>query len=155
MALTIGADLPRLTLLDQNGDSFQLESLIGSPFVVYFYPKDFTPGCTKEACSFRDNYSRIESLGAKVVGISNDTSDTHAKFVKRYQLTYPLLSDVSRKAEKAFGVERNLFGLLPGRETFIFDEKGKLVHHFTSALNPVKHVQESINALKSLHKAVS
>ena len=154
MTLNIGDSIPDLSLLNQQNNIVVLKEKIGNPIVVYFYPKDFTPGCTKEACSFRDNYNRIKATGAEVIGISGDSPESHMKFAKRYNLEYTLLSDINRKAEKAFGVKRNLFGLLPGRETFVFDRSGKLINHISSAINPQKHVDESIKTLETLETAV-
>ncbi|MEL7146790.1 MAG: peroxiredoxin [Bacteroidota bacterium] len=143
-----GDKIPDITLEDQNSQSISLRSYIGKNVVVYFYPKDFTPGCTKEACSFRDNYSLLEKYGAAVVGISADSPASHKKFAKAYNLEYTLLSDTHKKAEKAFGVKRNMFGLLPGRETFIFNQQGKLIGKFTSAIAATRHVEEAIKVLK-------
>ncbi len=148
--LNSGDQLPDITLTNQSNESVNLRSSIGAPLVVYFYPKNFTPGCTIEACAFRDNYNRLLELDAKVIGISADSPDSHARFSQKYRLKYTLLSDPERTAEKAFGVKRNLFGVLAGRETFVFDTKGVLVKRISSAINPIKHVDESILALEKL-----
>ncbi|HKJ48772.1 MAG TPA: peroxiredoxin [Christiangramia sp.] len=143
-----GDNVPDLELNDQNGDKFKFEDLKGEKaFVVYFYPKDFTPGCTKEACSFRDSYEEFKDLGAEVIGISADSAKSHAKFAKRYNLPYIFLSDVNKKARDAFGVKPNLLGLLPGRETFVFDKEGKLLHKFNS-MNANRHMPEALSILK-------
>ena len=148
MSLNKGDLIPDISLLDQNDLEVAFRSYKGKNVVVYFYPKDFTPGCTKEACSFRDNYSRIESFGAEVIGISGDSPESHRKFAKAYRLSYTILTDSKQKAEKAFGVKRNLFGLLPGRETFIFDKENKLLGKFSSQLAAEKHVDEAIRILE-------
>ena len=146
--MKIGDNVPDLELNDQNGDKFKFEDLKGEKaFVVYFYPKDFTPGCTKEACSFRDSYEEFKDLGAEVIGISADSAKSHAKFAKRYNLPYIFLSDVNKKARDAFGVKPNLLGLLPGRETFVFDKEGKLLHKFNS-MNANRHMPEALSILK-------
>ncbi|TRO65393.1 peroxiredoxin [Christiangramia sabulilitoris] len=143
-----GEKVPDLRLMDQDGENFDFKSLVGEKsFVVYFYPKDFTPGCTKEACSFRDRYEDFKDLGAEVIGISGDSFRSHAKFAKRYDLPYIFLSDPDKKAREAFGVKPNLLGLLPGRETFVFDKNGKLLHRFNN-MNANKHMPEALKILK-------
>lgn len=144
-----GELVPDLVLKDQNGDDFNFRDLVGKKaFVVYFYPKDFTPGCTKEACSFRDSYQEFQDLGAEVIGISADTTASHAKFSKKYSLPYIFLSDRDKRARKAFDVKANLLGLLPGRETFVFNKSGTLLHRFNS-MNAAKHMPEALQILKN------
>ena len=146
-----GEKIPELTLLDQDENEVHLHSLIGDhPLVIYFYPKDETPGCTAEACSFRDHFEDFREYGASVYGISADSPRSHRNFIKRHQLNFSLLSDENRAAEKAFGVPRNLFGLLPGRVTFIIDRDGTIQHTFNSAMNPTKHIKEALKKLKEL-----
>ncbi len=149
--LTLGKTLPDLTLYDQAGTKTRLLDQIGeNPLVIYFYPKDDTPGCTAEACSFRDHYEEFEKFGAKIIGISTDSVESHAAFAKKYHLNFTLLSDPQRIAEKKFGVERNLFGFIPGRVTFVFDKEGTLVYKFSSAVMATKHISEALKALKKL-----
>jgi len=150
MSLKIGDQLPDIKLSNQGNEVVSLTDMIGKNLVVYFYPKDFTPGCTKEACSFRDNYNLIKDYDAEVIGISGDSPEKHQKFASSYRLDYVLLSDRDKKAEKAFEVKRNLFGLLPGRETFVFNQKGTLVGKFNSATDATRHVDEAIKILSSL-----
>lgn len=146
--MKVGDKVPEITLKDQNGKSFNFKQLIGEKtFVVYFYPKDFTPGCTKEACSFRDNYQDFKDLGAEVIGVSADSQESHSKFTEKYKLPYIFLSDENKRARKAFGVKPNLLGLLPGRETFIFDNEGKLIHKFNS-MNAGRHMPEALTVLR-------
>ncbi len=146
--MKIGNKVPALHLKDQKGNEFRFEDLAGQKsFVVYFYPKDFTPGCTKEACSFRDSYEEFKDLGAEVIGISADSPKSHSKFANKYNLPYIFLSDPDKKAREAFGVKPNLLGLLPGRETFIFDKDGKLLHKFNS-MNSKRHMPEALSVLK-------
>jgi len=146
--MKIGDEVPDLELKNQNGEKFRFSELKGkNAFVVYFYPKDFTPGCTKEACSFRDSYEDFKELGAEVIGISADSSKSHSKFVERYKLPYIFLSDKDKKARDAFGVKPSLLGLLPGRETFVFDKDGKLLHRFNS-MSASKHMPEALAVLK-------
>lgn len=143
-----GDKVPDIELKDKEGKDFKFNDLVGEKaFVVFFYPKDFTPGCTKEACSFRDSYEDFKDLGAEVIGISADSSKSHAKFASRYNLPYIFLSDKDKTARKAFGVKPNLLGLLPGRETFVFNKKGMLLHKFDS-MNASRHMPEALTVLK-------
>ncbi|WP_258105065.1 peroxiredoxin [Marinoscillum sp. MHG1-6] len=148
--LNIGDPIPQLTLKDQDGKEVNLSELRGHPVVIYFYPKDDTPGCTTEACSFRDQYEDFENAGAEVIGISADSVSSHKRFATKYRLNFRLLSDKGRKAEKAFGVERNLLGLIGGRVTFVFDAKGHLIKEFNSARNFLAHITESLDALNAI-----
>lgn len=145
--MEVGDKIPAVTLRDKDGNDFDLQNLIGKPAVVYFYPKNFTPGCTKEACNFRDSYQDFQDLGAEVIGISADSEDSHTKFAGKLNLPFILLSDGSKKARKAFGVKSNLLGMLPGRETFVFDKEGKLLHNFNS-MNAQRHMPEALAVLK-------
>ncbi len=145
--MEIGDKIPDIELKDQDGNAFELRSLIGNAAVVYFYPKNFTPGCTKEACNFRDSYAEFEDLGAKVVGISSDSEESHSKFADKLDLPFTLLSDERKKAREAFGVKSNLLGMLPGRETFIFDKEGRLLHNFNS-MNAQRHMPEALTVLR-------
>ncbi|MEL6558289.1 MAG: peroxiredoxin [Bacteroidota bacterium] len=149
MSLKKGDSIPNIQLPNQANELISLDQFKGKNVVVYFYPKDFTPGCTKEACSFRDNYNIIQNeLDAEVIGISGDSPKQHKKFAESYNLEYTLLSDVNKKAEHAFKVKRNLFGLLPGRETFVFDKEGIMIGSFSSAIDATRHVSEAIKLLK-------
>jgi len=146
-----GDPLPKISLKNQDGLTINLKDFVGqNPVVVYFYPKDNTPGCTKEACEFRDNYEEFDRIGAKVFGISGDSVASHEKFAARLHLNFDLLSDPKREAEKAFGVPRNLFGLLPGRVTFVFDRNGTTIKTINSATNPKLHQTEALKVLASL-----
>ncbi|TBW28380.1 peroxiredoxin [Gramella sp. KN1008] len=146
--MKLGDKVPDIVLTDQNGANFSFEKLRGKKsFVVYFYPKDFTPGCTKQACSFRDSYEDFRELGAEVIGISADSQESHTKFANKYNLPYIFLSDENKKAREAFGVKPNLLGLLPGRETFVFDKEGKLLHKFNS-MNAGRHMPEALTVLR-------
>ena len=147
--LKIGDHIPDITLNDQHADPVSLYEFTGKmALVVYFYPKDDTPGCTAEACSFRDQYERFEDAGARVIGISTDPVKSHEQFARKYNLNFSLLSDPKKEAHKAFGVRRGLFGLLPGRATFIFNKEGKLVKEFNSALQATRHMREALAVLE-------
>lgn len=143
-----GDTLPDFTLNDQNGQTYSSAKVKGKqPVVVYFYPKNFTPGCTKEACSFRDAYEDFKNLGAQVIGISADSDASHQKFAKRYNLPFILLADTKNRVRKMFDVKSNLLGLLPGRETFVFDANGTLVYKFES-MGATKHIEKSLQYLQ-------
>jgi peroxiredoxin Q/BCP len=146
--MNIGAQLPDISLKDQEGNPIHLKNYIGRPLVVFFYPKDETVGCTIEVCAFRDHYQEFVDLGATVVGISRDSVKSHKRFWGRQHLTFSLLSDIDGIAIEAFGVPRKLFGLLPGRVTFIFDSDGKLIHSFDSSIGFKKHLETSLSVLK-------
>jgi len=148
--ITIGDTIPNFTLLDQNGVGVTIKDKIGKPLVIYFYPKDDTPGCTKEACSFRDQYDVFGEYGTEIIGISSDSPASHLKFAKKYNLNFTLLSDENGEVEKLFGVPRTALGLIAGRVTYIIDKNGVVRHIFNSLLNAEKHVEESLRIIKSL-----
>jgi peroxiredoxin Q/BCP len=147
-AVKEGSVLPTFELYNQNGQLVSSKSLLGQPLVLYFYPKDDTPGCTKEACSFRDGYEAFQDLGARVVGISADDVDSHRAFAAKYRLPFDLLSDPGNQLRKQFGVPADLFGLIPGRVTYVFDKQGICVRVFNAQLQAEKHMTEALNALK-------
>ena len=146
----IGDKAPDFELPDRAGEQFRLSDLIGKKSIVlYFYPSDFTPGCTKEACSFRDNYESFKDAGAEVIGISADPPERHNSFIIEYKLPFILLSDEDGKVRTHYGVS-NTLGLIPGRVTFVIDRKGIIRHIFNSQLNPKKHITEALRILKDL-----
>ncbi|WP_273567695.1 peroxiredoxin [Maribacter halichondriae] len=148
MGLKIGDPLPKFELKNQTGNTLRSSDFHGKkPVVIYFYPKDYTPGCTKQACNFRDSYEDFTNLGAEVVGISSDSAKMHRKFTSTYDLPFVLLSDPNKKTRKLFGVENRIFNLLPGRETFVFDKQGKLIMVFNN-MNTSQHVKKALQALK-------
>jgi len=149
--IEVGSKLPQFTLPDQNGKMIDISTLAGSTkLVIYFYPHDDTPGCTKEACSFRDQFEVFKEAGATVIGISGQSVESHKKFAEKYNLTYPLLADVGDTVRKLFGVPTNFLGLLPGRVTYIIDLNGKVVHIFNSQSQATQHVDEALRILKEL-----
>ena len=149
--IEVGSKLPEFSLPDQNGNLFDMAAVVGKKkLVIYFYPKDDSPGCTKEACSFRDQFEVFNEVGAQVIGISGQSVESHKKFAEKYHLTYTLLADVDDKIRKLFGVPANLLGLLPGRVTYIVDLSGKVVYIFNSQAQATQHVDESLRILKSL-----
>ncbi|MBI1184104.1 redoxin domain-containing protein [bacterium] len=146
--MNIGDKIPDFTLLTDEGKTFNSSELLGKPAVVYFYPKDETKGCTAQACAFRDSFEDFTEAGARVVGISSDDVQSHANFKKHHRLPFTLLADTEKKVRNKFGVKGNLLGLIPGRETFIFNEESVLVHKFESQVNIDKHISESLKILK-------
>jgi peroxiredoxin Q/BCP len=149
MGIRVGDTAPDFTLPKQDGSSFTLKAVLGQKAVVlYFYPKDDTPGCTAEACSFRDAYEDFKEAGAEVVGISSDAADAHRAFADKHRLPFTLVSDAGGKVRKLYGVPSTL-GLLPGRVTYVIDAGGVVRHVFNSQLNPTKHVREALDVLKA------
>lgn len=141
---------PAFRLMDQNGEIKKLSDFSGQWVVLYFYPKDDTPGCTKEACAFRDDLASLEKLGAKVVGISVDDSDSHAKFAAKYHLPFPLLADEDGKVAESYGALANLFVVkIAKRYTFLIDPKGKISKVYMS-VDTSRHSQEIVDDLKNL-----
>ncbi len=149
MKLQPGDPIPSLSIKDKEGKLFSLGDLKGKPAVIYFYPKNFTPGCTTEACEFRDKYEDFKDLGAEVVAISSDTEASHRKFAEQYNLPFIFLSDPEKVARKAFGVKSSLLGIVTGRETFVFDKKGILRMRYNS-LNAAHHTTKAMVALKEM-----
>ncbi|GAA4040153.1 peroxiredoxin [Flavobacterium chungnamense] len=149
MSLKIGDKLPSFSAKDTNGNIFNSQDYIGKqPLVIYFYPKDDTPGCTAQACSFRDNYQEFKDLGAEVIGISSDTITSHLKFKSKFNLPFILLSDNDKKLRKLFGVQNNLF-IIPGRETFVIDKQGMVIMVFNSMSSEI-HITKALKVLKKL-----
>jgi len=115
--------------------------------VIYFYPKDDTPGCTKEACSFRDSFEEFTDRNVEVVGISADSVESHLNFANKYNLPFSLLADTENKVRNLFGIKGNLMGLIPGRVTYVINKEGVVVYVFESQLKATKHIDESLKAL--------
>ncbi len=150
--IEIGSSIPAFTLNDQNGTLFDINSVLGKKnLVIYFYPKDDSPGCTKEACYFRDQFEVFKDVDAEIIGISGQSVESHKKFAEKYRLTYTLLSDEENKIRKLFGVPTNFFGLLPGRVTYIVDKSGKVTYVFDSQINATQHVDEALKIIKSFN----
>jgi len=144
-----GDKVPVFQLKDQDGNNFDLSTVVGKqPLVIYFYPKDETNTCTKEACSFRDSYDEFTKYGAKVIGISSDGVSSHKSFATHHNLNFTLLSDPDNKARKLFGVPKTF--VIPGRVTYIIDKNGVIVHEFNSMKDSQKHVTEALAALSKI-----
>lgn len=150
MALQVGDKIPNFSAKDSGGNDFESASIIGKkPVVLYFYPKDNTPGCTAQACGFRDQYEDFKDLGTEVIGISSDSIASHEKFVQKYKLPFILLSDSDKKIRDLFGVKPNLFGLLPGRVTYVVDRNGIIQLVFDS-LVATNHIPRALEMIKKL-----
>ncbi len=150
-SLALGAQAPDFTLTDQYGRQQQLSTLLKTKAVVlYFYPKDGTYGCTKEACAFRDSYEDFTDLGAEVIGVSADPIDSHKTFNDQHQLPFLLLSDPDRSVHKLYGVDKGFFGLVSARITFVIDQKAIVRKTFDSLMDFKGHVTESLSILKGL-----
>jgi thioredoxin-dependent peroxiredoxin len=146
----VGSVAPDFTLPSQSGVMVNFKDFIGTkPVVLFFYPKDDTPGCTKEACAFRDDYDQFEKLDAEVIGISSDSVESHRRFAKKHDLPFTLLSDEVGQVRKRYGV-RHSFGLFPGRMTYVIDEEGVVRLIFSSQLGVEQHVEEALKALQSI-----
>ena len=149
MALKIGDKIPSFTSIDSKGNSFDIKEYIGKPLVIYFYPKDDTPGCTIQACTFRDKYEDFKALGAEVIGISSDSLKSHQKFASRYKLPFILLSDFDKKIRLQFGVPNDFLGLIPGRSTYVIDKKGVVQLIFDSTSAKI-HIEKALEILKTI-----
>ena len=145
----VGDTAPDFSLLDEHGLPVSLKDYLGKKVVVlYFYPKDFTSGCTAEACSFRDNYKPYQDKGAVVIGVSLDSVESHLKFSEKYNLPFAILSDHSKEAAKAYGV-LGVGGFLTKRVTFIINKDGKITHIFPK-VDVKHHSEEVLKALEEL-----
>ena len=149
MAIKVGDTAPDFTLPSQKGSPVSLRDLRGKAVVLYFYPKDDTPGCTTESCAFRDQYEVFKTSGAEVIGVSSDSPESHQKFAAKYQLPFTLLSDKGDQVRKQYGATA-AFGLFPGRVTYVIDPQGVVQYIFNSMFNSKGHVEESLKTLKQL-----
>ena len=148
--IEVGGAAPDFELPDQHGKLVRLSQFRGKrPVVIYFYPKDDTTGCTIEACGFRDDFEKFQTTGVEILGISDDSTESHGKFVSKYHLPFTLLSDKGGRVRKLFGVKKS-FGVIPGRVTFVIDRAGIVRHVFSSQSKPARHVEEALIALALL-----
>ncbi len=152
MKVNVGDTAPDFTLASQRGEMVTLSQFRAKKNVVlYFYPKDESRGCTREACTFRDSYELFTDLGAEVIGVSADTVESHKSFAEHYNLPFTLLSDTDDRVRNLYGATSSL-GIIPGRVTFVIDKKGVVRHVFSSQLQPEKHVQEARQILVKLNE---
>ena len=148
--IELGTLAPEFRLQTSSGEYVSLEDFRGKKnVVVYFYPKDFTKGCTAEACEFRDSYEEFRNLGAEVIGIGNDNQKSHGAFAAEHKLPFTLLTDPDGSVRKSYGVKKSL-GLVPGRVSFVIDKDGIVRHVFSSQSRATAHVGEALAVLKSL-----
>ena len=148
--IQVGDKAPDFTLPSQTGEQVRLSDRLGERIVVlYFYPKDETAGCTKEACAFRDSYEVFAEAGAEVIGVSSDSVDRHAAFAGHHELPFTLLSDQGGQVRKSYAVPATL-GILPGRVTYVIDRAGTVRHVFSSQTNIGRHVNDALDVVKKL-----
>ena len=151
--IEVGDRIAPFALPGADGEVVTSEGLLGrGPLVLYFYPKDETPGCTAEACAFRDSYEVFADAGAEVVGISADSPGSHRAFAANHRLPFLLLSDTGNAVRRAFGVPRTL-GLIPGRVTYVVDREGVVQHVFNSQMHALRHVEEALLVVRRLAAA--
>jgi thioredoxin-dependent peroxiredoxin len=149
-SVCVGSKAPDFTLPSQSGEMVNLRDFLGQkPVVLFFYPKDDTPGCTKQARAFRDGYEEFGKLDAEVIGISSDSVGSHKRFAAKHSLPFPLLSDEGGRVRKLYGVPSTL-GLFPGRVTYVVDAEGVVRHVFASQLGVEQHVEEARETLASI-----
>jgi thioredoxin-dependent peroxiredoxin len=148
----VGDVAPDFSLPDQTGTPVRLRDLLGTKSVVlYFYPKDRTPGCTVEARAFRDNYEAFAAAGAEVIGVSSDSVASHRRFARRQDLPFLLLSDRAGTVRRLYGVEQTL-GILPGRVTYVIDAAGIVRHIYSSQLRVLRHPREALEAVRGIER---
>ena len=153
--LAVGQPAPDFELSDQNGQLHSLEDYRDRWVVLYFYPKDQTPGCTTEACEFRDNIFAFRKMNAQILGVSLDDAESHQKFAEKYGLPFPLLADIEGKASEAYSVKTRMFGMkVAKRQTFVIDPDGKLAKHYEN-VKPSEHSQQVLADLKELGAGTS
>lgn len=151
--ITVGEAAPDFRLRDQNAEWHTLENYRGTWVALYFYPKDDTPGCTKEACAFRDNIFAFEKIGAVILGVSLDDVSSHQAFAKKYSLPFSLLSDADGTTAEAYGVLASFAGIrVAKRQSFLIDPQGRVVHHYKK-VNPETHSEEVLANLRELMDA--
>lgn len=150
--VNVGDKAPDFELIKPDGNVFRLkDELKDKNVVLYFYPKDNTPGCTKQACEFRDQYEVFKEQNAEVVGISSDSAASHDDFERSHRLPFVLLSDKNNKVRNMFGVPRK-FGIIPGRVTYVIDKNGVVRYIFNSMTKPLEHVKNALEVLKSIEQ---
>jgi len=149
MVLKTGDRAPEIALPDERGIIRRSSEIKGKNLVLFFYPKDDTPGCTTEACGFRDNYDLFKIFGAEVWGVSGDDQNSHLKFITKNNLPFPLLCDQENKLRESFGVPKTL-GILPGRVTYVIDQDKVIRHIFNNLLNSPAHINEALRVLEEI-----
>lgn len=149
-SVSVGEEAPPFRLRNQDGTPVSLADFRGKKAVVlYFYPKDETPGCTREACTFRDSYEAFVEAGAEVLGISGDSVSSHKGFAEHHRLPFTLLADEGNEVRKAYGVPSTMW-ILPGRVTYVIDKQSVVRHVFNSQLQAAKHVEEALEVVREI-----
>ena len=152
--IQIGDIIPTFSLPDQDGNLFDISILLGNKkLVIFFYPQDGSLNCTREACYFRDLSDVFREASAVVIGISGQSVESHKQFAEQNKLNYTILSDAKNDVRKLFGVPTRIFGLVPGRVTYIADKSGKVVYIFESQTDVMRHVDEALKICLLLKKA--
>lgn len=147
-SLTVGDPAPHFQAVLQDGSTFNLADMLGKKIVVlFFYPKDHTPVCTKEACAFRDSYEKFVAAGAEVIGVSSDSQASHRSFAEKHRLPFPIISDHDRALRKLFGVP-NPLGFIPGRVTYVIDRQGVIRCVFSALFASDDHVRKALEAVQ-------
>jgi peroxiredoxin Q/BCP len=147
--IRVGDRAPEFAATTADGEPIRLADFLGKRAVVlFFYPKDGTPVCTKEACAFRDSYEKFVDAGAEVIGISSDSTETHREFINEHRLPFPLISDAGDSLRRAFGVSKTL-GVLPGRVTYVIDKNGIVRMIFSAQFASDQHVREALESVRS------
>lgn len=148
--IKVGDKIPMFNLKDQYGKDFFSKDYVGkTAMVIYFYPKDDTPGCTKEACKFRDTHEEFKKLNVKIIGISGDDVESHLNFANTYGLPFTLLADTNNTVRKLFGVPGSVLGLIPGRVTYVVDNRGVVTYIYNSMTNAENHIKEALKAIQN------
>jgi peroxiredoxin Q/BCP len=148
----VGVRAPDFTRRAHDGRELSLQALIATgPVVLYFYPKDETPGCTAEACAFRDIHAELKEAGATVIGVSADDEGSHRQFADHHKLPFPLIADEDRSLRNAYGVKKTL-GIFDGRKTFVIGTDGMVRHVFDSQMQATRHVDEALATVRALTK---
>ena len=145
-----GDKIPEFSLPDQNGDTFNSKTLLGKKSVIFFYPKNNTSVCTAEVCGFRDNFEAFQDAGAEVIGISSDSVESHGKFAQSHRLPFTLLSDKDKEVRRKFGVPGKLFGIIPGRVTYIVDASGTISKIYSNLSNADAHIKEAKKTIEEI-----
>ena len=154
MGLSVGDKAPDFSLNDQSGKTRSLRATKGKVLVLFFYPKDDTPGCTIEACGFRDEYSSFSKYGVNVWGVSNDSLESHKDFSEKYNLPFPLLIDNENNLRKRYEVP-SILGVIPGRVTYVIDKSGEIRLIFNNLLDGKAHVRNALSLVRELSTQVN
>jgi len=147
--MKIGDSCPEIAFDNQHGKPIPFSEILGSKNIVFFfYPKNFTPGCTQQACVFRDKYTEFEHFDCEVIGVSSDSEKSHLSFSDMFSLNYHLIADRDERLRNLFNVPKNLFGLMPGRVTYVINKKGICIGVFNSMIKAHGHIKYALKCLR-------